>query len=241
MSDQDNESRALEDAAAELIRRDAMEKAGLPLDDSPARTQWELEREERAATKEGLADGSLTEVEAGSIESSLGMTVVPRSPLHQPKLVPRYTAQAMVQLMIDQPRYTPKQLAAYFGYKESWFAGVLVSRNFQEALEARRSEVTNPVYAGTMDDMLRGLMFQSVMVIQQKLESGKASEDFIIKAGALGVKALGLGNPNQAPTAPPQPASLEDLAERLARKAASLPASGAALDRSIDNSLDERG
>jgi len=237
-----NDAEALEEAAAQLIRRSRMEEAGLPIDDSTVRTQSEVEQAERRLISEGLADGSLERTAEGSLENALGMAVVPRSDLLKPKVFPRYTAEAMVQLMIDNPRYTPKQLAAYFGYKESWFAGVLVSRNFQEALELRRGEVTNPVFAGTMDDMLRGLLFQSVMVIQKKLEEGKASEDFIIKAGALGVKALGLGTGNQPPTAPTQPSSLEDLAERLARRAAALPSSqGTAVDHTIDNSLDERG
>lgn len=149
----------------------------------------------------------------GSASSSIGVRPFAGP---APARKPRYTADLMVQLMIDHPEYTHKQFADHFGYKASWFAGVLISNNFQYALEQRRSEVINPQLTGTMDDMFRSLLVQSLTVLQQRLEDPRASEDLILKAAALGVKALGMGTSNQLPPPPAAPTSLHDLARQLA-------------------------
>lgn len=130
---------------------------------------------------------------------------------------PPYTAAAMVQLMVDHPEYSHAQFAAHFGYKASWFAGVLVSQNLQKELEPRRHEISNPMLTGTLDDIFRALTLQAVTVLSSRLDSEKASDDLVIKAIGAGVKALGLGTAGQAPTLPEAPSTLDDLAAKLSK------------------------
>lgn len=133
------------------------------------------------------------------------------------KVYPRYTAEAMVQLMVDHPEYTHSQFAAHFGYRASWFAGVLVSKNLQEALEPRRHEVNNPMLTGTMDDIMRALTLQAVTVLSARLDNEKATDDLVIKALGAGVKALGMGTSPQDPKDPEPPKTLNDLAAILSK------------------------
>lgn len=133
------------------------------------------------------------------------------------KVYPRYTAEAMVQLMVDHPEYSHAQFAAHFGYRASWFAGVLVSKNLQEALDPRRHEVNNPMLTGTMDDIMRALTLQAVTVLQSRLDNEKATDDLVIKALGAGVKALGMGTAGQTPAEPPAPKTLNDLAAILSK------------------------
>jgi hypothetical protein len=128
---------------------------------------------------------------------------------------PPYTPEALVQLMVDHPEYSHSQFAAAFGYKASWFAGVLVSDRFQKVLDPRRHEVSNPALTGTMQDMFQAVVVQAVVVLQSRLENPQASEDLIIKAITAGTKALGMGTPGALPPPPQQRPSLNDLASRL--------------------------
>lgn len=150
---------------------------------------------------------------------------------------PPYTPEALVQLMIDHPEYTHSEFAEAFGYKASWFAGVLVSDRFQKVLEPRRHEVSNPALTGTMQDMFQAMTVQAVVVLQARLENPQASEDLIIKAITAGTKALGMGTPGALPPPPQQRPSLTDLAARLS--VPKLIEATPARDFTIDNALGE--
>lgn len=149
---------------------------------------------------------------------------------------PQYTAAAMVDLMVEHPEYSHAQFAAHFGYKPSWFAGVLISRNFQMVLESRRSEVINPMLTGTMDDMFRALTLQSLTVLQQRIEDPRASEDLILKAAALGVKALGMGTAGGMAPPPQAPKTLQQLALEMSQPQVAV---GRSRDYTIEASLEE--
>jgi len=151
---------------------------------------------------------------------------------------PVYHPDAMVQLMVEHPEYTHEEFAAYFGYKQSWFAGVLISDRFQKALEPRRHEISNPMLTGTMQDLFRSMTVQSLVVLQQRLEDPKVSEDLIIKAITAGVKALGMGTPGMALEVPVAPPTLDQLASRLSKPKA-IVASTEARDWTIEASLNE--
>ncbi len=151
---------------------------------------------------------------------------------------PRYHPDLLVQLMIDHPEYTHAEFADHFGYKASWFAGVLVSDRFQKAFDPRRSECSNPLLTGTMQDMFRAMTVQSLVVLQARMEDPKVSEDLIIKAITAGVKALGMGVPGSAPDVPVAPPTLDELASRLSKPKA-IVASTEARDWTIEATLNE--
>ena len=130
----------------------------------------------------------------------------------------RYSPELMVDIILNNPNYSPKQLGEIFGRPQSWVAQVLASQSFQTALDPHRSQVLNPEYAMTLEERFRGLTIRSLTVLQEKLEAGKALPDLtVVKIAELGIKALGMGQKVEKPTSPediPQNSS-EKVAERI--------------------------
>lgn len=203
--------------------------------------QSEIERPAITQDSEAVGDAVLEELLGqGSIAAPVPAAApafISKSARAIGRVYPPYTAEAMVELMIEHPQWSHAQFAAYFGYKASWFAGVLVSANFQAALEPRRAEVANPMLSGTMDDIFRAVTLQAVTVLATRLDSEKASDDLVIKAIGAGIKALGMGTVGQAPAEPPAPATLNDLASKLSQP--KTIAATPARDWTIENALGE--
>lgn len=130
----------------------------------------------------------------------------------------RYSPELMVDLILNNQDFSPKQLGEIFGRPQSWVAQVLASQSFQTALDPHRSQVLNPEYAMTLEERFRGLTIRSLTVLQEKLEAGKALPDLtVVKIAELGIKALGMGQKVEKPTSPediPQNSS-EKVAERI--------------------------
>jgi len=130
----------------------------------------------------------------------------------------RYSPELMVDIILNNPDYSPKQLGEIFGRPQSWVAQVLASQSFQTALDPHRSQVLNPEYAMTLEERFRGLTIRSLTVLQEKLEAGKALPDMtVVKIAELGIKALGVGQKVEKPISPediPQNSS-EKVAERI--------------------------
>lgn len=130
----------------------------------------------------------------------------------------RYSPELMVDLILHNPDYSPKQLGEIFGRPQSWVAQVLASQSFQDALEPHRALVINPEYSMTLEERFRALVIRSATVLQEKLETGKALPDAtVLKTLEVGIKALGMGQKVEKPTSPediPQNSS-EKVAERI--------------------------
>jgi hypothetical protein len=130
----------------------------------------------------------------------------------------RYSPELMVDLILNNQDFSPKQLGEIFGRPQSWVAQVLASQSFQTALDPHRAQVLNPEYAMTLEERFRGLTIRSLTVLQEKLEAGKALPDLtVVKIAELGIKALGMGQKVEKPTSPediPQNSS-EKVAERI--------------------------
>jgi hypothetical protein len=134
-------------------------------------------------------------------------------PAHQSAL--RYSPELMVDIIINNPDYTPKELGQIFGKPQSWVAQVIASQLFQTALDPRRHEVLNPEYAMTLEERFRGLTIRALTVLQEKMEAGKALPDMtVLKTAELGIKALGMGQKVEKPT------SLEDIPQNSSEKVA---------------------
>jgi len=130
----------------------------------------------------------------------------------------RYSPELMVDIIINNPEYSPKELGNVFGKPQSWVAQVLASANFQAALDPRRAEVLNPEYAMTLEERFRGLTIRSLTVLQEKLEAGKALPDLtVVKIAELGIKALGMGQKVAEKAAPEEAPknSSEMVADRI--------------------------
>lgn len=130
----------------------------------------------------------------------------------------RYSPELMVDIIINNQDYTPKELGQVFGRPQAWVAQVLASRSFQDALEPHRHLVLNPEYAMTLEERFRGLTIRSLTVLQEKLENGKSLPDMtVVKIAELGIKALGMGQKEEKPTSPEDAPknSSEMVAERI--------------------------
>lgn len=131
-------------------------------------------------------------------------------------LVPVYSPQAMVQLMIDHPDWGHKELAEAFGRQPSWTSAVLASDAFQQALDTRRHEVADPSLSATMEERFKGLAIRAATVLQEKLNGQGVSDLVVLKAAELGIKALGMGHkPPETPQLPSPVNSSESVAEKL--------------------------
>lgn len=129
-----------------------------------------------------------------------------------------FSIPTMVDLIIQNPSWSHKQLGEVFGRSASWVAQVLAMQAFQEALDPRRHEVLNPDYAMTLDERFRALTIRSLTVLQEKLENGKALPDMtIIKTAELGIKALGMGQKQKEDDKSTEPTinSSEAVAEKI--------------------------
>jgi hypothetical protein len=127
-----------------------------------------------------------------------------------------YTHTAMVNLMADRPDYSPAMLCAHFGRPASWLASVIASEAFQNALDARRSEIADPSLTATLHERYKALAIRTSNVLMEKMNDEKATDFLVLKAGEIAMKALGMGTKTeaQAPVAPAAP-STDTLAERL--------------------------
>jgi hypothetical protein len=152
-----------------------------------------------------------------------------------------YSPDVMVDLIINNPSWSSKQLGQVFGQTEGWVSKVLSTKAFQDALEPRRAEVLNPEFAMTLTERFQALTIRSLTVMQEKLEAGKALPDLtILKAAELGVKALGMGQKlkeDDKPAEPPKNTS-EMVADRIMAAMAKRKASESAVDVEAREVLD---
>jgi hypothetical protein len=124
-----------------------------------------------------------------------------------------YSHAAMVELMVEHPTWSHKQFAAHWGKGAGWFASVLASDAFQLELDKRRGEIPNPELTATMDERFRALALRSLDVLQDKLGGKEVSDNIVLRATEIGVKALGMGQAVAPPAAPS--GNVDTLAERL--------------------------
>lgn len=125
----------------------------------------------------------------------------------------RYTHDAMIDLIIQNPWISQNEIAATFGYTPGWISNVFASDAFQARLALRRDEIVDPAIKATVEERFRALVLRSLEVLQEKLNKPQVSDQVALRAAELGAKALGIGG-NAAPPAPPSD-RLEKLAERL--------------------------
>jgi hypothetical protein len=103
-----------------------------------------------------------------------------------------YSHDAMIDLILANPKITQNELAATFGYSVGWTSRVIGSDAFQARLAERKVEVVDPEIKQNFEQRLQGLGLQSLDVIQRKLDATQ-NPDLAVKALELSTKALGFG------------------------------------------------
>lgn len=104
-----------------------------------------------------------------------------------------YTHEAMVDLIIAEPTVKPGELAELFGYTPGWISRILVSDSFQSRLAERKSALTDPLIAQSLNERLRGVTMQAVEIVSEKLNSADASASYALDALGLAVGGMRKG------------------------------------------------
>lgn len=130
----------------------------------------------------------------------------------------RYTHEAMVDLILENPWISQGQLAAHFGYSQGWISTVITSDAFQAQLAARREELIDPELRATLQERFQALTAQSLRILQEKLSrpAEQVPDNLALRAAELGAKALGIGgNASTQPVILTSEERLASLAHRL--------------------------
>ena len=130
-----------------------------------------------------------------------------------------YTHTAMIDLLIEGAGraggISQKQIAAHFGYTESWVSNIFASEAFQEALARRREEIVDPTLKQTVKERLDALVRRSLDVLMAKLEQPVVSDTVALRALELGARGLGIGGNAPKPAPSQEGDRLERIANRL--------------------------
>lgn len=129
----------------------------------------------------------------------------------------RYTHDAMIDIIVENPWVSQDELAAHFGYSATWVSIVINSDAFKARLAERKEELIDPAIRASLEERFRAVVHRSLTVLQEKLErpSAMVPDNLVLKAVELGAKALNMGGNAQAPTFVVPPDHLNKLAERL--------------------------
>lgn len=104
----------------------------------------------------------------------------------------RYTHEAMIDVILANPGIKQNELAKTFDRSVPWISRIIGSDAFQAALAKRREDLTDPFLVATIEERMKGIAFQSLDIIAEKLEASKNS-DLALKALDISSKALGFG------------------------------------------------
>lgn len=104
----------------------------------------------------------------------------------------KYTHDAMIDLIIQNPGVPQGVIARHFNYTETWVSRVLNSDAFQARLAVRKEDLVDPSIILTVEEKFKTLANRSLDIIQEKLEQTK-SVDVAFKGLELATKALGYG------------------------------------------------
>ena len=107
----------------------------------------------------------------------------------------RYSHQAMVDLILEDPTLQQNQIAAYFGRTPAWISTIFTSDAFKARLEARRAEIVDPDLRLSLRERFEALATQSLKVLQEKIcrPADQVPDSLALRGAEIGMKALGLG------------------------------------------------
>lgn len=100
-----------------------------------------------------------------------------------------YTHDAMIDLLLQEPSATQKELAEIFGYSPGWVQRIMSSDTFQARFAARKAQLVDPTIARSINERLRGVAVQSIDIVSKKLATEQSA---ILALEALGVATKGM-------------------------------------------------
>jgi predicted XRE-type DNA-binding protein len=104
----------------------------------------------------------------------------------------KYSHDAMIDLIIEQPGISQGELASRFGYTQAWVSRVMNSDAFLARLAQRKNDLVDPTLAASLEEKLRALASKSLDVVLEKVVSTQ-NPDLALQAAKLSTTALGFG------------------------------------------------
>lgn len=107
----------------------------------------------------------------------------------------RYSHDAMIDMIVENPWISQGELARNFGYTESWVSQVIASNAFQARLAQRKEVLIDPAIRATIEERFKGLVARSIDILMKKLDNpDKVSDELALKALEVASKAAGYGS-----------------------------------------------
>lgn len=103
-----------------------------------------------------------------------------------------YSHEKLIEALIANPRITQRELAAYFGYTESWISQIIRSDGFRELYIARKKELVDPVILAGLESRFEAMTSRALDVILADLDD-RRNPEVALKAIDIGSRALGYG------------------------------------------------
>lgn len=103
-----------------------------------------------------------------------------------------YSHDAMIDLLVADPRISQGRIAAYFGYTQPWVSRVMSSDAFKKRFMERRKEVVDPVICQAVEERFDALLTQSIDIVQENLMVSRDPR-IALKAMELSARGLGVG------------------------------------------------
>lgn len=111
----------------------------------------------------------------------------------------RYSHDAMIDVILQNPWISQNDIAAMFGYTAAWVSLVIASDAFQAKLAERKEELVDPAIRATIEERFKGVVIQSLDVLSRKLENPNVDAEVAIRVMEGAAKALGYGAKSAAP------------------------------------------
>lgn len=109
----------------------------------------------------------------------------------------RYSHDAMIDALIENPTLKQYELADMFGVTKEWISMLCCSDAFQARLAARKADVIDPIVAASFKQRMEVLARKSVEVLMDKLDDNKCSPNVALGALSIAAKGFGFGGAAQ--------------------------------------------
>ena len=104
----------------------------------------------------------------------------------------RYSHDAMIDLIIENPTISQNDMAAHFGYTPGWVSQIINSDAFRERLAERKDELVDPRIRTSIEERIRALADKSIEVLLQKLHETN-NMNVAVRALDVATRSLGYG------------------------------------------------
>lgn len=111
----------------------------------------------------------------------------------------RYTHEAIIDEIIADPSISQGELAARFGFSQSWMSIIINSDSFKQRLAERKAEFVDPKLKASVEDRLDAIARRSLDKLLDRLDGPHNLKT----AELVSIAKLGVGDRNtKGPSAP---------------------------------------